>query len=100
MSSEEQKALNEIDAIEAYVHTQSAEFDRVGTYLISKSCDSSVYPCEHMITNLRIGSTTRRNGLAIHQILKHWRLSHPHFNQYDLSSKHNADLIAMSNSLN
>lgn len=87
------------DAIDRYIQSKSAEFDQVGTYLISKACDSSKYPCEHIITNLRIGTTTKRNGVAIYEILKNWRLSHPHFEQYSLHSKHNAELIVLSNSL-
>lgn len=92
-------SAEDCDAIDRYIQSKSATFDQVGTYLISKECDSSKYPCEHIITNLRIGTTTKRNGVAIYQILKNWRLSHPHFDQYSLQHKNNMDLIVLSNSL-
>lgn len=92
-------STEEWDAMEKYIRSKERDFDQVGTYLISKACDSSKYPCEHTITNLRIGTTTTRNGVAIYEILKNWRLSHPHFEQYSLQNKNNAELIALSNSL-
>lgn len=92
-------AFNDMDAMDRYIESKSDTFDKVGTYLISKACDSSTYPCEHTLINLRIGSTMKRNGLIIYEILKHWRMSHPHFEKYRTMHQHKEELMVLSNSL-
>lgn len=54
---------------------------KVGKYMISDICFET-YPCQHYVTNINTGESSRISGATIFCMLRDDKLSHPHFDKY------------------
>lgn len=57
------------------------EYIIVGKYQISDMC-LHIYPCQHYVTNIETGESSRMRGDKIYCLLRDEGLSHTHFNGY------------------